>query len=222
MKNPLVTQDLSTVTSNTHPAMRIIPILFLSAIVSIASAAEWQILFDGSSLDGWKAAEENPESVRIEDGVLVLNGKRCHLFWMGEDGKASFKNFEAEVVFQTEEKANAGLFFHTEWQAAGWPGKGLECQMNATHGDWRKTGSIYAIKDVKEPGHADGKWVTMKLRVEGDVVKVWIDGKLHNEWTQTAEHTLKKKRLDSGTFAFQAHDPDSVVRVKSFKVKALP
>lgn len=202
--------------------MRIIHTLFLTLFVSIASAAEWQVLFDGTSLDGWKAAEENPESVRLEDGVLVLNGERCHLFWVGEDGEASFKNFEAEVVFQTEENANGGLFFHTRWQPQGWPGYGLECQINATQGDWRKTGSIYSVKDVKEPGHKDGEWVTMKLRVEGDTVKVWIDGELHNEWTQTAEHTWKKKRLDSGTFAFQAHDPGSVVKVKSLRVKALP
>lgn len=204
------------------PSMRIIHSLILALFVSIASAAEWQVLFNGTSLDGWKAAEENPEAVRIEDSLLILNGERCHLFWVGKDGNASFKNFEAEVVFQTEEKANAGLFFHTEWQASGWPGKGLECQMNATHGDWRKTGSIYAIKDTKEPGHEDGKWVNMKLRVEGNTVKVWIDGKLHNEWTQPDDHKLPKKRLDSGTFAFQAHDPESMVKIKSFKVMALP
>lgn len=202
--------------------MRIIHILLFTLFAAIAPAAEWQILFDGSSLDGWKHAEENQESARIEDGVLILNGERCHLYWVGEDGKASFKNFEAEVVFQTNEKANGGLFFHTRWQAQGWPGYGLECQINSTHSDWRKTGSIYGVQDMKEPGHKDGKWVTMKLRVEGDEVKVWIDGKLHNEWTQTEKHTWQKKRIDSGTFALQAHDPGSVVKVKSFRVKPLP
>lgn len=203
--------------------MRIIHTLFLSLSLTLfASATEWHVLFDGTSLDGWKHAEENQNSARLEDGLLVLNGERCHLFWVGEDGNASFEDFEAEVVFQTEKNANGGLFFHTRYQAKGWPGFGLECQINATHDDPRKTGSIYGVQDKKEPGHEDGKWVTMKLRVEGDTVKVWLDGELHNEWTQTEEHTWKKKRINSGTFAFQAHDPDSVVKIKSFKVKALP
>lgn len=202
--------------------MRITQILLVTLFVATASAAEWQVLFDGTSLDGWKHAEENQESARIEDGLLVLNGERCHLFWMGEDGKASFENFEAELVFKTEKNANSGLFFHTRWQAGGWPGYGLECQINATHEDERKTGSIYGVQDVKEPGHKDGEWVTMKLRVDGDQVKVWLDGKLHNEWTQTAAHTWKKKRISSGTFALQAHDPGSMVKIKHLKVKVLP
>lgn len=203
--------------------LRLPHLLIFGIFVSITSttAAEWQVLFDGSSLDGWKHAEENPESARVEDGLLILSGERCHLYWVGDDGQASFKDFEVELVFQTEQNANSGLFFHTRWQAEGWPGYGLECQINATHEDERKTGSIYGVQDVKEPGHKDGEWVTMKLRVEGDVAKVWLNGVLHNEWKQTAEHTWKKKRINSGTFALQAHDPGSVVRIKSMRAKAL-
>ena len=48
-------------------------------------------LFDGKSLDGWKVAEENPQSWKVVDGQLVCEGPRCHLFY---DGKlAPFKNF---------------------------------------------------------------------------------------------------------------------------------
>lgn len=202
--------------------MRISQTLLFALFTAAVSAAEWQVLFDGTSLNGWKHADENKESARLENGILILNGERCHLFWVGEDGKASFKNFEAEIVFQTEKNANSGLFFHTQWQAQDWPAYGLECQINATHGDWRKTGSIYGVQDMKKPGHEDGKWVTMKLRVEGNEVKVWLDNELQNEWTQTEKHTWKKKRIDSGTFALQAHDPDSIVRIKSFRVKTLP
>ena len=202
--------------------MRLFQSLILSLLISVsASATDWQVLFDGSSMDGWKIAE-NEDSVKLEDGLMVLGGERAHVFWMGEDGKASFENFEAEVVFQTAESANAGLFFHTKWQEKGWPAWGLECQMNATHKDPRKTGSIYAIQDVDTPGHKDGEWVSMKLKVEGRNVKVWVNGELHNEWTQPEDHSWEKKRIKSGTFAFQAHDPGSVVKVKSFKVKPLP
>lgn len=202
--------------------MPIILVFALTLFCGIASASEWQVLFDGSSLDGWKHAEENQESARIEDGLLILHGERSHLFWVGEDGEASFQNFEVELVFQTQKNANSGLFFHTRWQAEGWPGYGLECQINATHEDWRKTGSIYGVQNLKEAGHKDGEWVTMTLRVENNQVKVWLNGQLHNEWTQTADHTWKKKRINRGTFALQAHDPGSVTKIKSMKVKPLP
>jgi Domain of Unknown Function (DUF1080) len=202
--------------------MQLLKTLCLSAFLTLAaSAQDWQVLFDGKSIDGWKAAE-NPDSIKLEDGCVVFSGKRAHLFWMGQDGKASFGNFEAEIVFQSAKGSNAGLFFHTAWQDKGWPQQGLECQINATHTDWRKTGSVYSFQDVKEPGHNDGEWVTMKLRVEGLNVKVWVNDKLVNDWTQPATHPEKTKRLGSGTFALQAHDPGSVVKVKSLRVKALP
>lgn len=196
-------------------------LVFSLLLVSPLAAQDWQVLFDGKSLDGWKVAE-SPESIRLEDGCVVLNGKRAHLFWLGSDGKATFGNFEAEIVFQSAKGSNAGLFFHTKWQDKGWPLQGLECQINATHSDWRKTGSVYSFKDVKEAGHGDDEWVTMRLRVEGKTVKVWVNDKLHNEWTQPEDHPEKTKRLDGGTFALQAHDPDSVVKVKSLRVKPLP
>jgi hypothetical protein len=187
-----------------------------------AHAEDWQVLFGpDSDLKHWKAAE-NPDSVRIEDKNIVLHGKRAHLFFMGEDGKASWKNFEAEIEFMTAAKANAGLFFHTAWQESGWPNHGLECQINATHEDHRKTGSIYAFGDITDPGHKDGEWVTMKLRVEGKKVTVHVNGKLVNEWTQPEDHSLKRKRLGEGTFALQAHDPGSAVKVRSLKVRRLP
>jgi hypothetical protein len=185
------------------------------------SAEDWTYLYKpGDDLELWKAAE-HPESIRQEDGNIVLNGERAHLFYMGEDGAASWKNFEAEIEFMTAENANGGLFFHSDWQESGWP-RSLELQINATHKDPRKTGSIYAFGDLAEPGHEDGEWVTMRLRVEGKTATVWVNGKQTNQWTQPEDHKLKKKRIREGTFALQAHDPGSLVKVRSLKVRRLP
>ncbi|MDX1679673.1 MAG: DUF1080 domain-containing protein [Akkermansiaceae bacterium] len=195
----------------------------LLATALTASAEEWQTLFKtGDDLKHWKAAE-NPESVKLNDeGNLVLNGERAHLFYMGADGEASWKNFEFEIQFKTSENANAGVFFHTTWQEKGWPGKGYEAQINATHKDPRKTGSIYAFKDVAEPGHKDEQWVTMTVKVVDNTATVSVNGEVTNEYTQPEDHKPAKKRFDEGTFALQAHDPGSVVVVRSFKVKRLP
>ena len=187
-----------------------------------ASAEQWQSLFKtGDKLTHWKTAE-NVESVRLEDGNIVLNVMRAHLLNMVEDGKASWKNFECEIQFKTAKNANAGLFFHTAWQEKGWPGQGYEAQINATHKDPRKTGSIYSFKDCAEPGHKDDEWVTMTVKVEGKKATVTVNGKVTNEYTEPEDHKPETKRFGEGTFALQAHDPGSVVIVRSFKVKSLP
>lgn len=190
---------------------------------SLCSLAEdWQTLFKtGDKLTHWKTSE-NVESVRLEEGNIVLNGKRAHLFYMGEDGKASWKNFECVVQFKTAKSANAGLFFHTSWQEKGWPNQGYEAQINCSHKDPRKTGSIYSFKDCAEPGHADDEWVTMTVKVEGKKATVTVNGKITNEYTEPEDHSQKTKRFGEGTFALQAHDPGSVVVVREFKVRRLP
>ena len=201
----------------------LITLTTLLATCITASAEDWQTLFKtGDKLTHWKAAE-NPESVKLnEEGNIVLNGERAHLFYMGEDGEASWKNFEAEIQFKTAENANAGLFFHTKWQDKGWPVHGYEAQINCSHKDPRKTGSIYAFKDCAEPGHKDGEWVTMTVKVVDNTATVTVTGEVTNEYTQPEDHKLAKKRFGEGTFALQAHDPGSVVEVRSFKVRRLP
>ena len=42
-------------------------------------AAGWQLLFDGKSLAGWKASE-SPGSFAVHNGLLIVFGKRSHLF----------------------------------------------------------------------------------------------------------------------------------------------
>ena len=185
-----------------------------------SKAGPWHTLFDGKSLEGWRVSE-NTEAVRLEEGNMVLNGKRAHAFYVGKANGGTFTDFEAVAQFMTKPNANAGLFFHTTWQKSGWPNVGYESQINATHKDWRKTGSIYSFHDLKEPGHADNVWVEKRIKVKGKRIQVWIDDKPVLDWTEPADHGEKSKRLSKGTFAFQAHDPGSVVLVRSFKVRRL-
>src|SRR4029079_18624720 len=42
-------------------------------------------IFDGTSLDGWKKATENPDSIQLQDGAIVANGNRCHLYYVGDE-----------------------------------------------------------------------------------------------------------------------------------------
>ncbi len=179
-------------------------------------------LFDGKTFDGWKSSVVNKDTWKIEDGAFVTRGKTCHLFYVGD--LQPFKNFDLKVEVMTEPHANGGIYFHTKYQAESWPRGGFECQVNQTHGDWIKTGSLWGIVNIGLRAVEDNKWYTQEIIVKGNTVTVLIDGKRMLEYVEPAGAVAGKefeRKLSQGTFALQAHDPGSVVRYKNIRVKKL-
>lgn len=200
--------------------------IMLAALVGHASAAEkeegFKSLTDGKTFNGWKWANENTNTWKLEDGAFVAHGERCHLFYVGDE--KPFKNFELRVDVMTEPGSNGGIYFHTKYQEKSWPKYGFETQVNTTHGDWKKTASIYDVVNVKEAASQDNKWWTQTIIVQGNKVTVKVDGKTIVEYTEPADQKPGAdftRKLDEGTFALQAHDPKSIVRYKNIRVKRL-
>jgi hypothetical protein len=199
--------------------------------------AGWRLLFDGQTLEGWKTSE-NPDSFTVRDGMMVARAigdsvkeqaphPKCHLFFVGPDGDASFTNFEFQAEVKVEPGANSGIYFHTEFVEKNWPQKGFEVQINNTYKDPRKTGSLYAVADVAEPVAKDDEWFTLWIRVEGKHVQIKINDKRVVDWTEPEDFVSRnppwwsERRLSHGTFALQAHDEKSVVYFRNLKVKPL-
>ncbi|MEZ0484365.1 3-keto-disaccharide hydrolase [Fibrella aquatica] len=203
----------------------IVALLFLVISDSFAQQAtkDWVSLFDGKTLTGWKAAE-NPGTFSVEDGAIMVFGPRAHLFYDGPVGNHSFKNFEWKAKVKTMPGANSGMFIHTAYQETGWPGKGYEIQVNQTHGDWRKTGSVYGKQDVKETFVKDDEWYTEHIIVKGNQVTVLINDKVINSYTEpdSISQGTGTQKLSSGTIALQGHDPKSKVYFKDVMVRLLP
>ncbi len=196
------------------------PLLLLCLFISSASTPkeDWISLFDGKTFAGWKAAE-HPETFTIKDGMLVVHGDRAHLFYEGTALNHDFKNFEFKANVKTTPGSNSGIFILTEFQADGWPSNGFEIQVNNSHTDWRRTGSVYAIKDVKEAPAKDDEWFAMGIKVVGKTITVTVNGKVINEYTEGENDKPKFRR---GTIALQGHDPKSLVYYKDVMIKALP
>ncbi|MEM8711522.1 MAG: DUF1080 domain-containing protein, partial [Planctomycetota bacterium] len=182
-------------------------------------------LFNGRNLGGWKVAE-NQDAVRVEDGCLVVQGNRAHAYYDGPLYQHSFKNFELRALIKTKANSNSGVYFHTAFQETGWPGLGYEVQVNNSHGDWRRTGGLYGIDDVKEAPAKDGEWFAMDVRVQGQRITVHVDGKELIDYVEPAgaerEPAFAGRLLGRGTFALQAHDPGSEVWYRSIAVRPLP
>ena len=187
-----------------------------AGIAQKKKAGGWTKLFNGKSLDGWKASE-NPSTFSVQDGMIVVFGDRAHLFYTGPFMDHNFKNFEFKLKVMTTPGSNSGLFIHTDYQETGWPSKGYEIQVNQTHTDWRKTGSIYAVQDVKEVFVKDNEWYTQHIIVLGKRIIVKINDKVINDYTEG-----ENGKLSSGTIALQGHDPKSKVFYKNIMLKVLP
>ena len=183
---------------------------------------DWNDLFDGKSLAGWKASESG-ESWSVVDGHLVAHGTRSHLYYMGDP--EPFVNFELEAVIMTQEHSNSGVYFHTQFQEEGWPKYGFEAQVNNSYHDPQKTGSLYGVVKNLEAPAKDNQWFTMRLRVEGRNVLITVDGKTVVDYLEPEDAVAGEdftRKLAAGTFALQAHDPESVVHYKSIRVRRLP
>lgn len=194
-------------------------LLILITISSLKKETQtdgWINLFDGKSLTNWKASE-HPGTFTVADGAIVVYGDRAHLFYTGPILDHNFKNFEFKAQVMTTPGSNSGIFIHTAYQEEGWPSKGYEIQVNNTHTDWRKTGSVYALQDVKEAPAKDNEWFTEHIIVKGNKITVIVNGKTINDYTET-----DASKLTTGTFALQGHDPKSKVFYKDVMVKPLP
>ena len=198
----------------------------LLCAASLVSAAEGEAgfapLFDGKTFNGWKMAEENKDTWKIEDGAFVAHGNRCHLYYVGD--QKPFKNFHIKVEVMTAKNSNGGIYFHTKYQPEGWPKEGFECQVNNTHSDPIKTGSLYGLVNIFRSPAEDDKWWTEEIMVQGNKVTVLVDGKKVFEYFEPPGTVAGKdfaRKLNEGTFALQGHDPNSTVRYKNIRVKRL-
>ncbi|MFT5121920.1 MAG: hypothetical protein ACI9QL_005439 [Candidatus Omnitrophota bacterium] len=204
--------------------MKLLACLMIPALM-LSAHAEFTSIFDGTSLEGWKSNEETPGCFTIVDGAIKISGGRAHLFYAGKVGNADFKNFEFKAKVKTTKGANSGIYFHTQYQDKGWPSAGYECQVNNTHGDPRKTASLYAIKDVHEAPAQDDEWFDYYIKVQGKHILIKINGKTQVDYTEPdaweAPANMSGRKIAHGTFCFQGHDPKSTTFIKDIAVNVL-
>lgn len=202
--------------------MKILLSLFavIAALALPISAADTEegfvSLFDGKSLDGWRA-NNTPEAFSIEDGAIKANGDCTHLFYEGKVNEAKFKDFELRLDVMTRANSNGGVFIHTAFQPKGWPG-GYEIQVNNTQKDPQKSGGLYnTVKNLV--AFEDDTWMKYVISVQDGVVKVTVNDKVLVDYKTEAGTT--KLAPDGGTIAFQAHDKGSTTLYKNIRIKVL-
>ena len=192
--------------------------LLLAATLAALHAppAHAQKLFDGHSLKGWRHAGTATFEVKNASIRSVPGAGQLGLLYYA---RRTFKDFKLTLEFRAATGANSGvhLRFPKPSPTCHWIDCGYEVQINDTAQDPRKTGSIYAFKDL-DATQAGAKppntWSRLTIRVKGQRYTVYRDGKRINDYTGS--------RRRRGYIGLQAHGgPQDVVAFRAIRVRPL-
>ena len=192
--------------------------LLAGGFASMSVAADekgWVSLFDGKTLSGWTTDKGTAGTWKVEDGAIHGSGPASHLF----SPRGDYKNFRYKADFKIADKANSGMYFRTE-KGPGFP-NGYEAQVNSTHTDKVKTGSLYNLAKVYDILVPPDTWFTQEVEAVGNHITIKVNGKQVVDFTASKDRDGKDYHTQ-GYFAFQQHDPGSQVWIKNVEVMELP
>ena len=204
----------------------------------------WELLFDGSSTEHWKAYNKTafPEkSWKVEDGMLIVLKSGT-----GEAGggsivtKEKYENFELTIDFMLTDTANSGiLYLVTEVEGADIWQNAPEYQI-LDDARYIEMGSpnihltaanydLHAVeKDFKNP---IGEWNTARIIKNKEHVEHWLNGNKvieYDLWTPEWEAQVKASkfkdypgygRTKNGQIGLQDHGHE--VRFRNLKIRSI-
>lgn len=190
------------------------------ATIAPACAEEpaWVSLFDGKSLSGWTAAG-NPEAKwEVKDGAIVGSGPASMLY-----SPKRYKNFKYRAEVKINDKGNSGLYFRSPTNTGRFT-DGYEAQIDSTHSDPIRTGSLYGFVHVYKQLVPPDEWFTYEVEC---VDKEWRGRKAPHVTIKVNGEELFMfmdfaETWKEGYFAFQQHDPGSTVSIRKIEVRELP
>ncbi len=226
--------------------------VFLTALGSLAAgslhAEETKSLFDGKTLDGWKAPVMSYWSVN--DGAITATSSKenpCDhnqfLVWQGGE----IANFELTLKFRIEgtEKANSGVQVRSQVEADGhvkgyqvdiadpaapylgavYDEKGRKMLANRGYrtvvnvdGSMNSTPLSADDPDAVLESYKVGEWAEYRIRFIDNKLEVFLNGV---QTSEVIDHQ-KEEREMSGVLALQLHSgPPMTVQFKDIKLTTL-
>ena len=135
--------------------------------------------------------------------------------------KGPYRNFRYRAEVKINDKGNSGLYFRTTRK----PGftDGYEAQIDSTHTDPIRTGSLYGFVHVYKRLVEPDAWFTYELTVKDVVwrgkpatsIRITING------DELFDYLDFNQTFKEGHFAFQQHDPGSKVCIRKVEVMEL-
>ncbi|MBW8769814.1 MAG: DUF1080 domain-containing protein [Gemmatimonadetes bacterium] len=206
-------------------------VMMLGAAAPVQAQNGWVTILDAKSFKDWKVAPESPKSHveesatvkkvvagdslhdgrwTFKDGVLHGEGGVSHIF----SPRGDYENFSYRAEIRISDKGNSGQYFRTAF-GNGFP-DGYEAQVNSTHTDPVRTGSLYGFVKVFDMLVPPNTWFTQEVTAVGNHIVIKVNGKTTVDYVDTKNTHMK------GHFAFQQHNLGSEVWIRNVQVKELP
>tara|TARA_B100001063_G_scaffold239753_1_gene263748 strand:- start:450 stop:1169 length:720 start_codon:yes stop_codon:yes gene_type:complete len=160
---------------------------------------EWINLFDGTSLDGWRAynGDQMPPGWKIIDSVLTFKteqileqdydykGNRDIMY-----GEEEFENFELYLEWKIPKGGNSGIYYHIKEGYGGFADMAPEYQLlddenySEIHDyelkDWQLTAADYAMHvpdTTQKVLYPPGQWNSSRIIFTSNNVEHWLNDK---------------------------------------------
>ncbi|MEU5665995.1 lectin [Streptomyces longwoodensis] len=174
-------------------------------------------LFDGSGTTGWKQA--GPGGFTLADGTLTSHGGLGMLWYAAKEFTG---DYSLKVDWKVAGDDNSGVVIgfpasDDPWSALN---NGYEIQIDATDTADRTTGSVYAVKSadltVRDAAlNPPGEWNTYEIRVTGERLEVFLNGRKVNDFTNTDP----ARSLRQGHIGIQNHGDGDEVSFRNIRIK---
>ena len=180
-------------------------------------------LFDGNSPAGWQQA--GPGSFTLDDDGTITSSGGMGMLWYADRGFGAYSlKLDWRMASESGDD-NSGVFVgfppsDDPWSAVN---NGYEIQIDATDVPEKTTGSVYGFQsaDLRKRDRAlnpPGEWNTYEIRVEGERLRVWLNGVKINDFTNTDP----ARSLRDGHVGIQNHGAGDQVSFRDIRIKELP
>ncbi|MFD5103441.1 ThuA domain-containing protein, partial [Streptomyces albidochromogenes] len=174
-------------------------------------------LFDGTGTAGWKQA--GPGSFTLADGTLTSQGGLGMLWYSAKEFTG---DYSLKLDWRAEGDDNSGVLLgfpasDDPWSAVD---NGYEIQIDATDSADRTTGSVYGFKSADLTArdaalNPPGEWNTYEIRVTGERLEVFLNGRKINDFTGTDP----ARSVRQGHIGLQNHGDGDQVSFRNVRVK---
>lgn len=165
-----------------------------------ASPAEWQPLFNGHDLAGWKT--HGQERWTVDHGEILGEAVTKEYGYLSTE--KTYRDFEMKALFKAEGTGNSGIFYHSTLDGVDIKGVQVEVDPNPglhTGGLYESGGRGWLVKpsDAAEKSLKVGDWNEVRAIVHGAHVQTWVNGVVAVDYVDATP------KYTDGVIALQLH-----------------